>query len=141
MKVSIAILTFLFCVSTINSQKKIEVSDLPSAASQFLKRHFANEVIKKVKQRRKHGQRGYEVYLTNGTQIGFWKDGKWREVHGHKKPIPTDFIDERIRNYVAENYPESKITHIDYGNNDIRVDVTGKSNLKFTKGDIVIKPK
>lgn len=118
---------------TVTAQKKIDVSELPSGATEFIKKHFPKTTIETAKKDREDGEKGYEVILSDGTEVEFWKDGKWREVDGNKKPIPTDFIDRSIVDYVTKNYPNNKITHIDYGHKDIDVDLDGKIDLEFSK--------
>lgn len=122
-----------------NAQKKIAVSELPAGATEFIKLYFPNATITKAKKDAEHGEKGYEVILSDGTEVEFWKDGKWREVEGKKDPIPTGFIDRKIVDYVAANYPKNKITHIDYGHKDVDVDLTGNIDLEFSKEGTFIK--
>ena len=129
----------LFIAITVSAQKKIEVSELPSGARDFIKQYFPNATIDKAKKDAEHGEKGYEVILSDGTELEFWKDGKYREVDGKKKPIPTGFIDQSIVDYVTKNYPDKKITHIDYGHKDVDVDLTDDVDLEFTKEGTFIK--
>jgi len=121
------------------AQKKIATSELPKPANEFLAQHFKGIDISKVKKDAEHGEKGYEVILADGTEIEFWKDGKYREVDGNDKPIPTAFIDPKIIDYVKQHYPGKRITHIDYGHNDVDVDLTGKVDLEFDKNGNFLK--
>ncbi|PWB26398.1 PepSY-like domain-containing protein [Flavobacterium sp. HTF] len=127
-----------FAISA-NAQKKITVTELPQPAQDFLKKHFSNSEIAVVKKDAEHGEKGYEVKLKDGTEVEFWKDGSYREVDGGDKPIPTAFIPAAVKDYVAKNYPNEKITHIDYGHKDLDVDLTNKIDLEFTKEGKFIK--
>lgn len=129
----------LFMTITLSAQKRIEPSELPVAATEFLRQYFPNAVIEKAKKDAEHGEKGYEVILTDSMEIEFWKDGKWREVDGHDKPIPTGFIDPKIVDYVSKKYPDNKITHIDYGHKDVDVDLEGKIDLEFSKDGRLLK--
>jgi hypothetical protein len=40
---------------------------------------------------------------------------------------------------VTKNYPNEKITHIDYGHKDLDVDLTNKIDLEFTKDGKFLK--
>lgn len=124
---------------SVTAQKKIEVTDLPPASINFIREYFPNTTVEKAKKDAEHGEKGYEVILSDGTEVEFWKDGKWREVDGDKKPIPTAYIDKPILDYVAKNYPNEKITHIDYGHKDVDVDLTNNIDLEFTKEGKFIK--
>lgn len=129
----------LFIAVTVSAQKKIEASDLPPASINFIREYFPNATVDKAKKDAEHGEKGFEVILSDGTELEFWKDGKYREVDGKKKPIPTGFIDRKIVDYVAKNYPNNKITHIDYGHKDVDVDLTDDIDLEFTKEGTFIK--
>lgn len=129
----------LFIAVTVSAQKKIEASDLPPASINFIREYFPNATVDKAKKDAEHGEKGFEVILSDGTELEFWKDGKYREVDGKKKPIPTGFIDRKIVDYVTKNYPNNKITHIDYGHKDVDVDLTDDIDLEFTKESTFIK--
>ena len=132
---------FLGFTISANAQKKIEVTELPKPAQDFLKKHFNNREIDVVKKDAEHGEKGYEVKLKDGTEIEFWKDGSYREVDGGKKPIPTAFIPALVKDYVSKNHPNEKITHIDYGHKDLDVDLTNNIDLEFTKEGKILKDK
>lgn len=140
MKTKIITVVLLLCfVMSANAQKKIEVTELPKPAQEFLKKYFGNTSVEKAKKDAEHGEKGYEVKLKDGTEVEFWKDGSYREVDGDNKPIPTEFIPQSVKDYVAKNYPNEKITHIDYGHKDLDVDLTNKIDLEFTKEGKFIK--
>lgn len=139
-KIILAVSLFGFIISA-NAQKKIEVSELPQPAQEFLKKHFSNTTVDIAKKDAEHGEKGYEVKLKDGTEVEFWKDGSYREVDGDDKPIPTDFIPQAVKDYVAKNHPNEKITHIDYGHKDLDVDLTNKIDLEFTKDGKILKDK
>jgi hypothetical protein len=124
---------------SVSAQKKIEVSELPKPAQEFLKKHFSETTVTSAKKDAEHGEKGFEVKLQDGTEVEFWKDGSYREVDGGDKPIPTAFIPYNIKEYVSKNYPNEKITHIDYGHKDLDVDLTNDIDLEFTKEGKILK--
>jgi len=140
-KIIIIAVMFLGFTISANAQKKIEVTELPKPAQDFLKKHFSNREIDVVKKDAEHGEKGYEVKLKDGTEIEFWKDGSYREVDGGKKTIPTAFIPASVKDYVSKNHPNEKITHIDYGHKDLDVDLTNNIDLEFTKEGKILKDK
>jgi hypothetical protein len=129
----------LFMTVSASAQKKIEISELPKPALEFIEKWFPGIPVTKAKKDAEHGEKGYEVILSNGFELEFWKDGSYREIDGNDTPIPTGFIDPKITKYVTEHYPKRKITHIDYGHKDVDVDLTGKLDLEFTKEGTFIK--
>jgi Putative beta-lactamase-inhibitor-like, PepSY-like len=134
----LAVLLLVVALSA-TAQKKIKPSELPQGATAFLDKHFKGIPIEKAKKDAEHGEKGYEVILKDGTEIEFWKDGAWREVDGKGKPIPTAYISAVIVEYVDKNYPNEKITHIDYGHKDVDVDLTNKIDLEFDKSGRFLK--
>ncbi|UUF16595.1 MULTISPECIES: PepSY-like domain-containing protein [Flavobacterium] len=137
-RIFLAIVLLTLTISA-SAQKKIEVTELPKPAQEFLKKHFSHTTVVTAKKDAEHGEKGFEVILKDGTEVEFWKDGSYREVDGEGKPIPTDFIPDNIKAYVAKNHPNEKITHIDYGHKDLDVDLTNKIDLEFTKDGKILK--
>ena len=136
--ITIVVLLLGFVISA-NAQKKIEFKELPKASQDFIKKYFNHTTVDIVKKDAEHGEKGYEVKLKDGTEVEFWKDGSYREVDGNNKPIPMEYIPKSIKDYVAKNYPNEKITHIDYGHKDLDVDLTNKIDLEFTKDGKFLK--
>lgn len=139
-KIILAGLLLGFVISA-KAQKKIETTELPKPAQEFLQKHFSYTTVDIAKKDAEHGEKGYEVKLKDGTEVEFWKDGSYREVDGDDKPIPTDFIPASVKDYVSKHYPNEKITHIDYGHKDLDVDLTNKIDLEFTKEGKILKDK
>ena len=139
-KIIIAVLLLGFVISA-KAQKKIKTTELPKPAQEFLEKHFSYTTVEVAKKDAEHGEKGYEVKLKDGTEVEFWKDGSYREVDGDDKPIPTEFIPASVKDYVAKNYPNEKITHIDYGHKDLDVDLTNDIDLEFTKEGKILKDK
>lgn len=137
----IMVVLLLGSVISTNAQRKIEITELPKPAQEFLKKYFSHSAVESAKKDAEHGEKGYEVKLKDGTEVEFWKDGAYREVDGGEKPIPTAFIPQNIKDYVAKHYPNEKITHIDYGHKDLDVDLTNKIDLEFTKEGKFLKGK
>ncbi|MET3028598.1 PepSY-like domain-containing protein [Flavobacterium sp. UW10123] len=135
------VIALLALTISASAQKRIEVAELPKPAQDFLKKHFSYTTVELAKKDAEHGEKGYEVKLKDGTEVEFWKDGSYREVDGGDNPIPTAFIPDNIKAYVAKNHPNEKITHIDYGHKDLDVDLTNNIDLEFTKDGKILKDK
>lgn len=134
----LAFMVFMSCI--INAQgRKIDPPQLPQGAHTFLKEHFPNYTITRASKDWEHGEKGFEVTLNDGTEVEFWKDGSYREVDGHGKPIPTAYILTSITDFVKLKYPNEKITHIDWGHKDVDVDLTNKIDLEFDKNGKPLK--
>ena len=138
-KIIYTLLMVIIATITNAQAKKINISELPKEATVFLAKHFPKNSINIATKDWEHGEKGYEVKLTDGTEVEFYKDGSWREVDGHKKAIPTAYIPKSIVDYVKANYPKEQITHIDKGHKDIDVDLTNKIDLEFDTNGKFIK--
>ncbi|MFV8442120.1 PepSY-like domain-containing protein [Flavobacterium sp. LB2P44] len=142
MKRKITLVAFILgFVLSASAQKRIEITELPIAAQDFLQKYFNHTSVKIVKKDAEYGEKVYEVKLKDGTEVEFWKDGSYREVDGRNKLIPTTFIPASVIDYVARNYPNEKITHIDYGHKNLDVDLTNNIDLEFTKEGKILKGK
>lgn len=139
-RILILVLLLGFVISA-KAQKRIETTELPKPAQEFLKKYFSNTTVTTAQKDAEHGEKGYEVKLKDGTEVEFWKDGSYREVDGDDKPIPTGFIPASVKDYVAKNYPNEKITHIDWGHKDLDVDLTNDIDLEFTREGKILKDK
>ena len=85
------------------NDRPIAVGELPATAQQFIKAHFA----------------GVEVSLSKVDEELFDKDYK------------VVFVPQQIRDYVAKNYPDRKITAIDRDRRDYEVELDNGLDLKF----------
>ena len=139
-KIFLAVALLVLTISA-SAQKKIEVAELPKPAQDFLKKHLSYTTVELAKHDADHAQNRHQAKLKDGTEVEFWKDGSYREVDGGDNPIPTEFIPDNIKAYVAKNHPNEKITHIDYGHKDLDVDLTNKIDLEFTKDGKILKDK
>ncbi len=117
----------LLGVVGMTASAQTKVVSLPKTATEFLDRHFKQSTVTETKTEKD----GYEVKLTNGMEVEFDASGNYREVDGHGKAIPTDFIDANIVDYVMANYPGKEITGIERKADKIEVDLSGNIGLEF----------
>lgn len=142
MKTKIILVTSMLAFTfSIFSQKKIDFEKLPASSQEFLNTYFSSTPIIIATKDKENGEKGFEVKLKNGIYVEFWKDGSYREVNGGNKPIPTGFIPKSVLKYVTKRYPKEKITRIDYGHEDLEVNLTHNIVLKFTKDEMIKKGK
>ncbi len=130
-----ALVLLTMAVATVSCDKEevIQSEDLPVASNTFLSTHFANIKVSHVK-KEKEGLAGreYTVYLTDGTEIVFDKNGNWTEVDGNNNTaIPYTFIPEPIVTYVNENYEGQQITSIEKDGKEFDVELTNGFDLVF----------
>lgn len=130
---AVVMMLVVFTMSSCDKEEAIQVGDLPSTASTFLSTYFPELSISHAK-KEKDGifGREYTVYLEDGTEVDFDKDGNWIDVDGAgNSPIPTGFILEPIVTYVAEKYSNATITGIEKNRNGFEVELTNDLDLEF----------
>ncbi|MCL7987850.1 PepSY-like domain-containing protein [Sphingobacterium sp. lm-10] len=130
---TLVLITMAVATMSCDKEETIQSDELPVAANAFLTTHFTDVRISNVKKEREGlSGREYTVYLSNGTEVVFDKDGNWTDVDGPRnEPIPYSFIPAPIIAYVAENYPSEKITSIEKDRNEIDVELTNGFDLVF----------
>lgn len=97
-------------ISCDDDDKAITLNELPATSSTFLEAYFPTHDILRVE---KEG-RGYSVDLSGNIEVDFNQNGDWVEVDGRfNTEIPTGFILNPIKAYVAEQYPTNKFSSIE----------------------------
>lgn len=103
--------TFLFvCViTTAQTQKRYLTSEeYPADITTYIKTHFPKSDIVSIKEEKKPHKTEYEVKLWNMEELEFDADYKVKSMES-KAGLPDSVIPDKIREYVAKNYPQNKI--------------------------------
>ena len=106
------------------NDRPIAVGELPATAQQFIKAHFAGVEVSLSKVDEELFDKDYKVVFVNGAKVEFTKNGEYGEV-------PAAIVPQQIRDYVAKNYPDRKITAIDRDRRDYEVELDNGLDLKF----------
>ena len=134
-------LAFLIvCLFTLNltvwagNDKPIQVGELPKAAQQFIKSHFANQSVAMAKVETEFMDKSYDVIFTNGDKVEFDKKGKWTNVDCKHTQVPVAIIPTAIQQYVAKQYPDAKVVQIELTDRKgYDVDLNNGFDLEFDK--------
>jgi len=140
-------LLFLFvCLFTLSlnvsadNDKPIQVSEMPKAAQQFIKNHFANQSVAMAKVEQEFMSKSYDVIFTNGDKVEFDKKGKWTNVDCKHTQVPQAIIPAAIQRYVNKNYPDAKVLQIELTDRKgYDVDLSNGFELEFDKRFNVIE--
>lgn len=110
----------------------INRNDLPQAAQKFLTDYFPKSKVSMVKTDKHLLKRtDYDVKLVNGTKIEFNNSGKWTSVDCKKSAVPDGIVIRPIRNYVKNNYPDTKIVKIQKTSSKYEVGLSNDIELTF----------
>lgn len=69
-KITLVALLLGFVLSA-SAQKRIEITELPIAAQDFLQKYFSYTSVNIAKKDAEYGEKGYEVKLKDGTEVEF----------------------------------------------------------------------
>ena len=97
----------------VDSEKVIDIKQLPTLASSFVNAHFPDHKVAVVKMESGLLSKSYEVYFANGDHIDFDAKGVWEEVECKSSAVPSAVVPESIREYVAKTYPEEQIKKLE----------------------------
>ena len=134
-------LAFLIvCLFTLNmtvwagNDKPIQVTEMPKAAQEFIKSHFANQSVAMAKVETEFMDKSYDVIFTNGDKVEFDKKGKWTNVDCKHTQVPVAIIPTAIQQYVAKQYPDAKVLQIELTDRKgYDVDLSNGFDIEFDK--------
>lgn len=140
-------LAFLFvCLFTLSlnvsasNDKPIQVTEMPKAAQQFIKNHFANLSVAMAKMETEFMSKSYDVIFTNGDKVEFDKKGNWTNVDCEHTQVPQAVIPMAIQKYLAKNYPDAYVLKIELTDRKgYDVDLNNGFDIEFDKRFNVIE--
>ena len=116
MKKIVFLFVGLFIMSAVvwaGNDKPINLSDMPKAAQQFIKRHFGNQQVAVAKVETDFLVKSYDVIFTNGDKVEFDGKGRWTNVDCEHSQVPVEIIPADVQKYVVEHYPQAKVLKIE----------------------------
>ncbi len=84
----------------------------------------------------------WDVYLANGFELQFDKEGNWMKVDGNNQPIPASILallPGGITTYCSTNYPNSPIVEVDKDSRRYHVELQNSIELEFDLNGNFIK--
>ncbi|MBR3123092.1 MAG: PepSY-like domain-containing protein [Prevotella sp.] len=136
MKTSVKIM-MLFCALFVQTaafadlEKPVTLAQLPAAAQQTIKKHFADRQIALAKVEIEVFGKTYDVIFTNGEKIEFDSKGQWRDIECRQSRVPAALIPAAIANYVKKNYPQTTILKIERDRRTYEIELSNHLELKF----------
>ncbi len=127
----------LFCALFVQTaafadlEKPVTLAQLPAAAQQTIKKHFADRQIALAKVEMEVFGKTYDVIFTNGEKIEFDSKGQWRDIECRQLHVPAALIPAAIANYVKKNYPQTTILKIERDRRTYEIELSNRLELKF----------
>lgn len=124
---------FTLCATTLraDNEKPIQVSQLPAAAQQFIKQHFADRKVALAKVETELMSKSYEVIFADGDHIDFDSKGNREEIDCKSSAVPTAAIPAQIMKHVRENYPDTTVKKIEKDRREYEVKLSNRIELSF----------
>ena len=117
-----------------SDDKAMPYENLPATSKTFIETYFPNVVVAMVKD---DGD-NYDVYLNNGFEVEFYKDGgEWKNIDGNNQTLPTSILSlspiNLINTDVVKRYPSAFVTEIekDTKKNGFEVKLNNKIELIY----------
>lgn len=127
----------LFCALFVQTaafadlEKPVTLAQLPAAAQQTIKKHFADRQIALAKVEIEVFGKTYDVIFTNGEKIEFDSKGQWRDIECRQSRVPDALIPAAIANFVKKNYPQTTILKIERDRRTYEIELSNRLELKF----------
>lgn len=122
-------------------EKIIVYEDLPVAARQVIKTHFADMPIHKIKVEQEEMGEEYKVKFENGAKIEFNTKGEWKDVEvpgPNGMQMPVAFIPVHIQKFIAKNHKAASVMKVERTKRGMEVKLHDGKELKFNaKGDFL----
>ena len=126
--------TVALSAATINMRGNdypIKFAELPAQAQEFVNEFFGKEEVSHVIKDVEFVGNEYKVVFVSGTKIDFDDKGVWQDVECRGGVVPGAIVPQKIADYIARKYPESKVVEISKEHNAWEVTLGGGLELKF----------
>lgn len=135
---TVTLLLAAFGVACADVDRPITIDQLPQKAQHFLQTHFAQVKVSFAKEDAELFSTEYEVLLADGAKIEFDGDGDWQSVDCRFGVVPVAILPQPIAAYVAQNFPDAKVTKIEIERGEYEVSLSNRLEITFNKSFRVI---
>ena len=133
-----ALLALGISTACADSDRPIDVAQLPQKAQQFIQKHFAGEKVALAKVERDFLEVRYEVIFTDGAKAEFYKDGEWKEVDCRYSSLPAGIVSMPIETKVQELYQGAAVIKIERDKQEVEVKLNNGMELTFDRSHNLI---
>lgn len=119
--------------------KVVPYSQIPSKIKNYVTTHFPKHSIVKsdIDIEGLGGAKQYEIDLSDGTELKFNNKNQIIDIDGKTK-LPDSVIPEKIKQYIATNYPGNVITDWELDGKNQQISLDNDLEIEFNmKGDFV----
>lgn len=124
----------LLMVSVACARDKVtqDVSLLPVEAREMIKRHFPNATISYLSvDNNVFVIKGYDVRLSNGTELEFNNKGQWTDVECKPHAVPASLIPAAIQKYLGQYHRDQRVVEIKHKRRGYEVKLANGLEVEF----------
>lgn len=128
------IVCMLLTVSAMCARDRVsrDVNLLPTEARELIKNHFAEASISYLKvDKNLFRVEGYDVRLTDGTELDFNSKGQWTEIEAEKNAVPASLIPDVIKKYMKQNYNGQRVKKIKHNRRGYELKLSNGLEVEF----------
>lgn len=114
-----------------DDDRPITVDKMPSAAREFISRHFGGLPVAVAKQEGTFLLKNYDVIFTNGDKVEFDRKGIWTNLDCKYGKVPAAVIPQKIADYIAGQYPGVEVLQIEKEDGRYEVELSNRVDLTF----------
>lgn len=114
-----------------DDDRPITVDKMPSAAREFISRHFEGLPVAVAKQEGTFLLKNYDVIFTNGDKVEFDRKGMWTNLDCKYGKVPAAVIPQKIADYIARQYPGVEVLQIEKEDRRYEVELSNRVDLTF----------
>lgn len=131
-KVLMAVISLVIAIPLFaDDDRPITVDKMPSAAQEFISRHFGGLPVAVAKQEGTFLLMNYDVIFANGDKVEFDRKGMWTNLDCKYGKVPAAVIPQKIADYIARQYPGVEVLQIEKEDRRYEVELSNRVDLKF----------
>ena len=130
---SLMLVMMLPLVSCADNDKPIPFEQLPAAAQQMVKKHFAAKQVALVTLDKEFMKKSYNITFSDGTKLEFDGNGEWKDIDCQQEAVPAALVPKQIADYVKKAYAQAFITELSLDRKGYEVKLSNQLELKFNK--------
>lgn len=130
--ITIAIIIASIATAKADNRKPITTDQLPSAATEFINKHFGQaKILYCVEESEMFEMTEYEVMFDDRSKIEFDSKGQWKQVSSSS--IDSSLIPEKIRSFINTNFPGEKAIKISREKHEWELTLSNRIELEFDR--------
>lgn len=124
------LLSAFLVFSACDKERVVNADALPKEAQTYISQHFPDYEILQVVKERDDLKTTYDVYLSEGYNLDFDKNGNILSVEGTSK-LPDSVVPDEVLTYVKTSYPDQFIVDWEKDDRGQEVRLSNQMELKF----------